>query len=101
MREIQVLFINNMKMARLRHSLSQAQLAERCGLSPNYIAELESGRRFPSADTFQKLCDSLSMRPYQLFLGDDDRKTLGRKEPPDLFKERLRQAVINVIKDFR
>lgn len=40
--------------------LSQAQLAERAGLSRAWIAKLECGRGRPSVDTLRKLCEALS-----------------------------------------
>lgn len=62
------MFIQNLRSARTRASLSQADLAEQCGLTANYLSELEAGRRFPSHETLQKLCDSLKLRPYELFV---------------------------------
>lgn len=34
--------------------------------------EIETGRRFPSVDTLQKLCEALSVRPFVLFFLEED-----------------------------
>ena len=61
----------NIKRARKRLKISQMELAGRCGLSTSFIGEIEIGRKYPSAENLQKIADSLHVRPYQLFLEDD------------------------------
>lgn len=81
MTDIQKLFAANLRNARIEAGLSQAALAERCELTSNYISELESGRRFPSHETLQRLCHALSLRPYQFFIDTEvDFRSL---EPPE------------------
>lgn len=50
-------------------------LAERCGLSTNYIGQIEMGRRLPSFEGIEKLAEALHIEPYLLFQQED------RKEP--------------------
>ena len=78
MTELQSLLIANMKRNRTRLGLTQSALAERCDLSPNFMSSIESGKRFPSVDTLQKIVDALGVKPYQLFLDDHD--VLGQDE---------------------
>lgn len=40
----------------MQHRMTQAQLAEQCGMSINGISLLESGKRFPVKSTVEKLC---------------------------------------------
>ena len=49
--------------------LTQAQTAERAGLSPSYIAHLEHGTRFASLETFVALCNALALSPEILLRG--------------------------------
>ena len=49
--------------------LTQAQTAERAGLSPSYIAHLERGTRFASLETFASLCNALRISPEILLRG--------------------------------
>lgn len=44
------------KTLRLQHGMTQAQLAERCGMSTNGISLLELGRSFPPKNTVERLC---------------------------------------------
>jgi|BenlonsequeITSRD_1030534.scaffolds.fasta_scaffold00004_182 transcriptional regulator with XRE-family HTH domain len=67
MTETQQIFIKNLRRIRNTTGQSQSSVAEKCGLSTNYIAGLESGRRFPSPATIDKLCVALEIRPYELF----------------------------------
>ena len=43
------------------------KLAEYCNISPGYIGEIESGRKFPSPDMIEKIAYVLRIEPY-LFL---------------------------------
>ena len=51
---------------------SQARLAELTGLSSGYIGDIEHGKKFPSAETFERLSAALGLRPYQLVYEADD-----------------------------
>jgi transcriptional regulator with XRE-family HTH domain len=59
------LFVENLKLYRKKEGLSQMALAERCGASIGYIAEIEFGRKFPSIEMIEKIACSLKIEPYQ------------------------------------
>jgi len=44
------------------------KLAELCDTSPNYIGEIEIGRRFPSLKLIEKIGKELSVEPYRFFI---------------------------------
>jgi transcriptional regulator with XRE-family HTH domain len=54
-------FGSRLKALREKAGLTQAQLAERCGLHLSAVFKLEQGRRAPSWDTVQTLCDVLKV----------------------------------------
>jgi len=61
--------IDPAKLQRLRFTvalMSQAQLAEKAGLSRAWIAKLECGRGRPSVETLRKLCAALECQPADL-----------------------------------
>jgi transcriptional regulator with XRE-family HTH domain len=60
-------FINNLKNFRKNGGLSQMQLAEYCGISTGYIAEIEIGKKFPSIGIIEKIAVILKVEPYMLF----------------------------------
>ena len=43
------------------------QLAEYCGISTGYIAEIETGKKFPSIGVIEKIAVILKIEPYMLF----------------------------------
>ena len=78
----------NLKRARSEQHLTQQELAERCGLSTNYLATVEIGGKFPSADTLEKLAIALSLKPYELFLEEGDVEAFDRKELIARYRDR-------------
>lgn len=67
----QILAENVRKQRRLL-GLSQFQLAERCSLSPSFIGEIETAKKYPSAENLAVLAHSLSLAPYQLLFDGSD-----------------------------
>lgn len=61
----------NIKRAREKLDYSQQHLAERAELSPGYIHELEQGKKWPSADTLERLSAALGLEPFMFLLPPD------------------------------
>jgi transcriptional regulator with XRE-family HTH domain len=57
----------NMKLYRNQQGLSQEKLAELVDSATNYIALIETGRRFPSLKMLEKLALGLNVDTLQLF----------------------------------
>lgn len=57
-----------MKVRKLRqaHGMTQGQLAEKTGVTREYIARLEAGRYDPSLSTIEKLAKALKVKPAEL-----------------------------------
>lgn len=55
------------KELRLEKGLTQEKMAEIIGLEPNGLAQIESGRKFVSADVMSRLCNGLGVSPLVLF----------------------------------
>jgi transcriptional regulator with XRE-family HTH domain len=64
---IQDIFIANLKDYRKLRSLSQMRLAEKCGSSQQYIAQIEVGKQFPSVDMIEKIALALEIESHILF----------------------------------
>jgi transcriptional regulator with XRE-family HTH domain len=47
--------------------LSQARLAERAGLSTQYIAMIELARKFPAPEMLERIAKALEIDPPELF----------------------------------
>ena len=52
---------NRVRMARKRKNLTQAQLAECCGLSDNMISRIETYQSSTSLDTLCRICEVLEI----------------------------------------
>jgi transcriptional regulator with XRE-family HTH domain len=67
----EILF-KNMKRYRKLLGITQAELAERAGISVGYVGEVEMGRKFPSAEKLEGIARALGLRPFRLLMGPDD-----------------------------
>lgn len=59
------------RISQRRHELGlkQCMLAEKSGISNNYLSNIENGRSIPSLETFADICLALSVTPDCLLLG--------------------------------
>lgn len=55
--------------ARKSRNMTQEVLAEKTGLTNNFISNIETGRSIPSLETISKLCNALDITPNDLMLG--------------------------------
>jgi len=67
LKNLRELLAYNMKENRNRLGLSQSRLAERTGLSTQYIAMIELTRKFPSPEMLERIADALEIDPPELF----------------------------------
>jgi len=62
------LLSHNIKLYRLHCGLSQAELAEKAGISVPYLGAVERGDKWPSPATLSALARGLGHEPYALLL---------------------------------
>ena len=60
---------NRIRGFRKMQHLSQGELAERCGLHPAYIGQLERGEKNATLESVQSICRGLQITMDQLFYG--------------------------------
>lgn len=58
---------NRIRQLRKNLKLTQAQLADKAGLSTNFIALLENGKRSASVDTLNRIAKTLEVELKELF----------------------------------
>jgi transcriptional regulator with XRE-family HTH domain len=71
-------------------------LAERCGASMGYIAEIEFGRKFPSVEMIEKIACSLKVDPYQFFKDETAAADRENRETAELLRglpERVKREI--------
>lgn len=71
-KELRTIFGHNVKYMRIRAGLSQLSLANSLNLAPNFISDIECGKKWVSPETLAKLASALHAEPYQLFLQHKD-----------------------------
>jgi len=70
--ELVILLGKKIRELRKLNELTQAELAERCNLSDNFIALLERGKNFPSIFTIKKLSEVFNIPISELFEFDQE-----------------------------
>ena len=97
--QVQKVFIANIRKNRKVMGLSQMKLAELSDLSPSFIAEIESGKKFPSSASIEKIAKALSLRPYQFFLGEEDHRDVDTAMRITKLTRELKVSVSGVIEE--
>jgi transcriptional regulator with XRE-family HTH domain len=67
MTNLRNILANNLREFRRKCSVSQAKLAEKAGISTQYIAMIELSRQFPSPEVMDRIAEALDIEAYQLF----------------------------------
>jgi transcriptional regulator with XRE-family HTH domain len=78
MTEIRKVLGENMKAYRAECGYSQAKLAELINTAPNYIAQIENGKRFPTDTMLEKIALALRRRSFELFIRANYEKKVER-----------------------
>lgn len=73
--DIKKLFGKKVKEKRTNLRLTQEQLAEKAGISPKSLSQIELGNNFISAENLDALCKALQVMPNQLFDFEDKKSS--------------------------
>lgn len=65
--DIKKLFGKKVKERRTFLRLTQEQLAEKTGMSPKSLSQIELGNNFVSAENLAAICNALQILPKELF----------------------------------
>lgn len=76
-----VIFGQRLRELRLARSLTQGELAERCGSNHPFISNLERGVKVPSLTMILRLAEALECRVYDLIdvFDEGDARSTSRK----------------------
>ena len=99
-KNIRALFSRNLRRLRTHANLSQISLASEAGLTHNFINDIESGKKWVSAYTIEKLAIALKAEPYQFFISDskwDDRGA----EIFELYLNEFQTSFEKMVDDYR
>jgi transcriptional regulator with XRE-family HTH domain len=60
----------NLREHRRKCGFSQEKLAEKVGISTQYLAMIEIARKFPASKVLERLAEAMNIKVYELFLID-------------------------------
>jgi transcriptional regulator with XRE-family HTH domain len=69
--KVRLILGKNLKLYRSRRNWSQADLAEKSGLSVVYLSDIERGNKWPYLDTLVKLAEAFEMDVFELLKPQD------------------------------
>lgn len=95
MTDVRTLLARNMKRCRGILHLSQADLAERVGCSTTLIGNIETLKRFPSAENIDRIAAALEIQPSELFA--DDSAAISAMRTKYEVRDRLETKVMKAI----
>jgi len=97
MTDVRVLLAKNIKCYREILGISQMELAEKIGCSPTLIGKIEIMKRFPSADTLNRIVEAFKVAPSELFVNAGESETINAikflQERKDLLKKKILEAI--------
>ncbi|MCL2267370.1 MAG: helix-turn-helix domain-containing protein [Treponema sp.] len=64
---IREILANNLKEYRRKCGISQDKLAELANISSQYLATIETCRKFPTPEVLDRLAEALNIETYELF----------------------------------
>ena len=80
-KELHTIFSQNVKEYRSQHNWSQVALAQKAGVSMNFINDIESGKKWASPATMVKIANVFNIQVYELL------------KPPGLFPDNLNSII--------
>jgi transcriptional regulator with XRE-family HTH domain len=83
-----------LRLLRVFNDLKSVQLAERLGISPSYLSEIESGKKEPSLELIRKYAAVLNTTPSSLLFFSEE---LDKGKKNKNFKALLRRKTIRFL----
>ena len=68
MTNLREVFAYNLKAKRKKCGFTQAQLAEKVGVSTHHIAMIEIARHYPTLELVERIANTLEIEVYELFI---------------------------------
>ena len=96
MTNLSEILANNLKKNRRKCGLSQAKLAEKAGISTQYIAMIELSRQFPTPDVLEQIAAALDIEAYELFNVPPSPESSMERLHKDIIKE-IREVIVEVL----
>jgi len=96
MAKLREILAGNLKKNRRKNGLSQAKLAEKAGISTQYIAMIELSRQFPTPEVLERIADALGIEDYELFAVPSSPENYIERLHKDIIRE-IREVIVEVL----
>jgi len=96
MTNLRGILAKNLKETRKKYGISQAKLAEKAGISTQYIAMIELSRQFPTPETLERIAVALGIEAYELFNVPISPESSMERLHKDIIKE-IREVIVEVL----
>jgi len=96
MTNIREILANNIKEYRRKYGFSQDKLAELASISSQYLATVETCRKFPTPEVLDRLAEALNIETYELF----SFASTPQKELEKLRQDIVKEVVIAIKQSF-
>ena len=98
MTSLRDILANNIRAYRRKCKISQSKLAEKAGISTQYIAMIELSRQFPTPEVIERIANALNIEAYELFSVPPSPENAMERLHKDIIKE-IRQVIIEVLEN--
>jgi len=96
MTNIRDILAGNLRENRRRCGFSQSKLAERAGISTQYIAMIELTKQFPTPEVLQRIATALGVEAYELFAVPPSPESSMERLHKDIIRE-VREVIVEVL----
>ena len=98
MGNIRDVLANNLRAYRRKNKISQAKLAEKAGLSTQFIAMIELSRQFPTPEVLERMASVLGIEACELFSTPQSPENAMERLHKDIIKE-IREVIVEVLEN--
>lgn len=85
---------SNLRVRRAILGISQEELARRANLSSGFIANLETGRNFPSSKAILKIASAMKIDPWKLLVDPQKEEVYYSRDEVDQWLEDSRKRLL-------
>ena len=96
MANLRDILAGNLKENRRKGGFSQAKLAEKAGISTQYIAMIELSRQFPTPEVLERIAAALDIEAYELFAVPPSPESIMERLHKDIIRD-IREVIVEML----
>lgn len=98
MTNIRDVLANNLKENRRKYGFTQSILAEKAGISTQYVAMIELSRQFPTPDVLEQIAAAFGIESHELFTVQSSPESTMERLHKDIIRE-IREVIVEVLEN--